>query len=137
MIYVLIMSSICISIVFGCYKMEFLRRENSVKMYKNTMRVDKSQKYKEYLFTELDEYICENVKDITEDDIKNYFDSAIDFELTYEQCKIKYNKDRNYFLVQYYINNKFYKEEFYQYKVRGKSIIYGCIDYSYLKEVLK
>lgn len=136
MIYVLIMSSICISIVFGCYKMEFLRRENSVNMYKNIMRVDKSQKYKEYLFTQLDGYICENVKGITEDDIKNYFHSLIDFKLTYENCTIKYDKDKNYFLVQYYINNEFYKEEFYQYKVRGNSIIYGCIDYSYLEDDL-
>lgn len=136
LIYVLIISSLCLSIVFGCYKMEFLRRENSIKMKKNALKVDKTQKCKEYLLTELDEYIYENVNNVTEEDIKNYFSAVNGFSLTYEQCCVKYNKDKNYFLVEYYINNKFYKEEFYQYKVNGTSIIYGCIDYSYAKGVL-
>lgn len=137
LIYVLIMSSLCLSMVLGCYKMELLRRENSIKMNKNVLRVDKLQKYKEYLFTELDEHIYENVKNITDDEIKSYLSSIKDFSLTYDECCIKYNKDKNYFLVQYYVNHKFCKEEFYQYKVNGNYIVYGCIDYSYVKGVLK
>lgn len=137
LIYVLIINSLCLSIVFGCYKMEFLKRENSIKMKKNILKVDKLQKYREYLLTELDENIYGNVNNITEEEIKNYLSSADGFSLIYDQCCIKYVKDKNYFLVQYYINNKFYKEEFYQYKVNDSSIIYGCIDYSYTKGVLK
>lgn len=137
LIYVLIINGLCLSIVFGCYKMEFLRRENSIKMKKNILKVDKLQKYKEYLLTELDENIYGNVMNITEEEIKKYLTSTDSFSLTYDQCSVKYIKDKNYFLVQYYINNKFYKEEFYQYKVNGNSIIYGCIDYSYTKGVLK
>lgn len=137
LIYVLIISSLCLSIVFGCYKMEFLRRENSIKMNKNALKVDKLQKYKEYLFTELDEHIYGNVNNVTEEEVKNYFSSIDEFSLTYDQCCIKYNKDKNYFLLQYYIDNKFCKEEFYQYKVNNNSTFYGCIDYSYVKGVLK
>jgi len=137
LIYVLIISSLCLSIVFGCYKMEFLRRENSIKMNKNALKVDKLQKHKEYLFTELDEHIYGNVENVTEEEVKNYFSSIEEFSLTYDQCYIKYNKDKNYFLLQYYIDNKFFKEEFYQYKVNGNSILYGCIDYSYVKGVLR
>lgn len=137
LIYVLIINSLCVFIAFGCYKMELLVRENSMKMKNNVVKVDKLQKYKEYLFTELDENIYGNVNNITEDDIKKYLDSISDFCLIYDQCCIKYVKDKNYFLVQYYINNRFCKEEFYQYKVEGNSIIYGCIDYSYVKGVLK
>lgn len=137
LIYVLIINSICLSIVFGCYRMEVLRRQNSIRAREKALRIDRIQKYKEYLLTELDEYIYVNANDITEEDIKSYFNSIDDFSLTYNQCCIKYNKDSNCFLAQYYINNVFYKEEIYQYKVNGNSVIYGCTDYSYAKGVLK
>lgn len=137
LIYVLLVNSLCLLIALGCYKMECLKTENSLKLQKIILKVDKLQKSKEYIFTELDDYICENIKYENEEDIKNYFNSSEDFKLTYEECIVNYNKDKNYFLVQYYSNNKFCKEEFYKYKLNGKSVIYSCIDYSYKEGVLK
>lgn len=117
--------------------MEFLIKENSIKLQKNILKVDKSQKSKEYLLTELDEYIYVNVKDITEEDIKKFFSSLNDFTLIYEESCIKYNKEKDCFLIQYSINHKFYKEEFYEYKVNDAFITYGCIDYSFREGELK
>jgi hypothetical protein len=85
----------------------------------------------------LDDYIRTNVVVITEDGIKKYISGLKDFSLVYDGCYIKYNKEKNYFLIQYYSEGNFSKEEFYEYIVKGNSIIYGCVDYSYKKGVLK
>lgn len=137
LVYVLFIGSICLSIAASCYKTEYLIRKNSLNFQKYSLKVNGIQKQKEYLLTQLDQYIYKNINDITEDEIKKYFQDAQSFSLSYEQCYVTYFNSRNCFLLVYYLNNKFYKEELYEYKVVGDSVNYGCIDYSFKKGDIK
>lgn len=105
--------------------------ENNLKFQKNSLKINTIQKYAEYLLTELDEYILANVSAITQDDIRVHFSSLYDFSISYEECNISYVPNKDCFLIEYYLNHKFYKEELYEYKIYNNSLIYRCIDYSF------
>ncbi len=137
LIYVVFIVTLCIFIALNCFSLEMLKRENNLKMEKNILKVEVTQKIKEYLFTDLDEFLYKNKADITNEGIKDYLKSTTDSSIQYEDSYIEYNKEKNYFLVVYYVNNKFYKEEFYEYRVKDKLIFYTCIDYSFKKGELK
>lgn len=117
--------------------MEILIKQNTERTANNILKVEEIQKIKEYILTELDQYIYENVENIGEEELKTFLNSLGNFQLSYEESTITYNKDRDCFLIQYYIDGKFYKEELYEYKVHGPSVIYGCINYSFDKGELK
>ncbi|MCT8976045.1 hypothetical protein N4T77_05485 [Clostridium sp. CX1] len=117
--------------------MEILIKQNVERTEKNILKVDKEQKHREYILTALDQHIYENIKNISEEEIKRFFNSLDNFSLSYEESTVQYNKDKDCFLVQYYLKGKFYKEELYEYRVDGSSVVYGCIDYSFLKGELK
>lgn len=137
LIYTLTTCSLCLFIALGCYKMEILIKQNVERTEKNILKVDKEQKHREYILTALDQHIYENIKNISEEEIKRFFNSLDNFSLSYEESTVQYNKDKDCFLVQYYLKGKFYKEELYEYRVDGSSVVYGCIDYSFLKGELK
>ncbi|MBV7275047.1 hypothetical protein I6U48_19285 [Clostridium sp. PL3] len=113
--------------------MEVLIRNNNLKMEKSLVKVDKLQKTREYLLTELDDNIYKNVSVIDENSVKEYFVSMSKLDEKYEDSYIEYIKNNNCFLIQYYINHKFYKGELYEYKIANGLIYYGCIDYSFEK----
>lgn len=137
LIYVLFVGCICISIVSVGYKMEFVKRDNAVKLQNNTIKVDKLQKSREYLLSRLDKYILNNINSLSNEEIQTYFSTLNDFKVVYEGSYIIYIKDKNYFLLRYYLNNKFCKEELYEYKVTSKGLVYGCIDYSFKEGEIK
>jgi hypothetical protein len=117
--------------------MEILIRSNNLKLQKNASKVDVLQKEREYLLTELDENICKNVSIISENEVKTYLSSISDFNVKYNDSCVKYIKNNNCFLVQYFINSKFYKEELYEYTIIDGSVFYGCIDYSFKQGGIK
>lgn len=131
LIYVLFICSICFIVVLGFYKMEVLIRDNNLKLQSNVIKVDKLQKTKEYLLTELDEKIHGNVSEIKKDNVRKYLDSTESFNVKYDENCIEYRKNDECFLIRYYINHKFYKEELYEYEIIDGSIFYGCMDYSF------
>lgn len=131
LIYVLFICSLCFIIVLGFYKMEVLIRSNNLKFQSNVLKVDNLQKTREYLLTELDENIYMNVSSIDENAVKEYLNSIADFKGKYNDSYVEYVKNNNCFLIQYYINHKFYKEELYEYKIVNGEIFYGCIDYAF------
>lgn len=137
LVYVLFACSLCFLIVLGVYKMEVLIRNNDLKLQQNTMKVDIIQKPREFLLTQLDENIYESVSYISEEGVKEFFNTTTSTAIKYDDNLIKYINDSNCFLAEYYINHKFYKEELYEYKIINGSIFYGCIDYSYKKGGIK
>lgn len=117
--------------------MEVLIRNNNLKMEKSLVKVDKLQKTREYLLTELDENIYNNVSSINEDSVKKYLESMVNIKDEHGESHIEYIKNNNCFLIQYYINHRFYKGEVYEYKIIKGSIYYGCIDYFFEKGKIK
>ncbi len=135
LIYVVFIVTLCIFIALNCFKLEVLKRENNLKMQKNILKVEYEQKTKEYIFTQLDEFLYKNVTNLTSDGIKAYLDSLSGTIVQYEDSHIEYNKSQNCLLVVYYKDGKFSKEELYQYRVENNSIFYTCIDYSFKEGV--
>ncbi|WPC44855.1 hypothetical protein [Clostridium sp. JS66] len=139
LIYVMFIVSFCIFIALNCFKLEVLKRQNSLNMKKDVLKVDSTQKIKEYMLTDLDELLYKNVTVLTNDGIKSYLSSLIstrDSIVTickYDNSCIEYNKDKDWFVVTYYVNNKFYKEEVYRYKVENNLIFYNYINYFFKK----
>lgn len=114
--------------------MEMLRRSNNLAMSKNVVKVDLIEKHKEYLLTELNDYVHKNILNLTEEETRNYFTSLDDFKISYEGSYIVYDKKRDCFKGEYNINGKFYKKELYEYQVSNAVITCSCIDYSFEKE---
>ncbi|WP_035774432.1 hypothetical protein [Clostridium carboxidivorans] len=119
--------SFCIFIALNCFKSEVLIRQNNLSMEKKILKVDPTQKIREYMLTDLDELLYKDVKMITNDEIKNYLSSKTDSIVQYDNSCIKYDKD-DYLVVKYYVNNKFYKEEYYKCKVENNFIFYKFIN---------
>ncbi|MBC2580313.1 hypothetical protein [Clostridium sp. DJ247] len=117
--------------------MEFAKRDNTIKLRNNATKVDKLQKSREYLLNELDKYIHNNINNLSSEEIQNYFNASNDFKVIYEGSYIIYIKDKNCFLLKHYLNNKFCKEELYEYKITNKGLVYGCIDYSFKEGEIK
>ncbi len=119
--------SFCIFIALSCFKLEVLKRQNNLNMEKSVLKVDPTQKIKEYMLTELDELLYKDVTTLTNDEVKNYLSSKTGSIVQYDNSYIKYDTN-NYLVLMYNVNNKFCKEEHYQYKVENNFIFYRCID---------
>ncbi|OBR94912.1 hypothetical protein CLRAG_12500 [Clostridium ragsdalei P11] len=132
LIYVLFIGCMCILISLGCYSMEMHIRSNNLNSHKKSIQVDVTEKYREYLFTELNEYISKNPS-CDDNGIKQYISSLDNFKIYFEECYIFYDKNMDCFKVEYIFNGEFYKEETYEYEVKNKDILYSCIDYSFKK----
>ncbi|AWI03770.1 hypothetical protein B9W14_04460 [Clostridium drakei] len=126
-IYVMFIVSFCIFIALSCFKLEVLKRQNNLNMEKSVLKVDPTQKIKEYMLTELDELLYKDVTTLTNDEVKNYLSSKTGSIVQYDNSYIKYDTN-NYLVLMYNVNNKFCKEEHYQYKVENNFIFYRCID---------
>ncbi|WP_242866542.1 hypothetical protein [Clostridium ljungdahlii] len=112
--------------------MEMHIRSNNLNSHKKSIQVDVTEKYREYLFTELNEYISKNPC-CDDNGIKQYISSLDNFKIYFEECYIFYDKNMDCFKVEYIFNGEFYKEETYEYEVKNKDILYSCIDYSFKK----
>lgn len=131
-------ASLCIFIALNCFKLEVLKRQNNLSMERNVLKVECNQKIKEYMLTELDELLYKNVTSITDEGIRSYLNSMGDYTtenhiVEYDNSYIKYKKEKDYFVVMYYVNSEFYKKEFYKCKVENNLIFYNCIGYSFDK----
>lgn len=131
--------SFCIFIALNCFKLEVIKRQNNLNMEKNMLKVDPTQKIREYIFTELDELLYKNAVTLTNEGIKSYLSSVGSTTNSivqigkYDNSCIEYNKNKDWFVVTYYVNNKFYKEEVYRYKVENNLIFYNYINYFFKK----
>jgi hypothetical protein len=132
LIYVLFIGCICILISLGCYSMEMNIRSNVVDTYKQAFKVNVKDKYKEYLLTELNQYICENILCNTTN-IKEYMNSLDDFKIYFQESHVYYDKNIDCFIIEYVIDGTFYKQETFEYEIKDKDVIFSCIDYSFRK----
>lgn len=130
LIYVLFIGLICIFISMGCYSMETLIKSDDLHDYKMSFKTDNIEKYREILITRLNEYINKSVGYHNDNDISKYFSNLKDFRICYQNSYVYYDKNSNTFKLEYIIDNKFCREETYEYTVNNGRIKYGCINYS-------
>jgi hypothetical protein len=130
LIYVILIGFICIFISLGCYSMEMNIRSNNLKSYNKCLEVDAIGRQREYLLTELNKYIIENI-DCEGENPKERMSFLGDVRLYFEECFIYYDKNADRFKAVYIFDGKFYKEEIYEYKFEKGKILYSCVDYSF------
>jgi hypothetical protein len=131
MIYVLIIGLITMMISIECYHMESLLKSDVVYGYKDIFKIEKIQKDREVLITRLNSFIEKNVDYVDEDDISKYFSNIEDFRIYYGNSYVYYDRKNDLFKLEYVLDNKYYKEECYEYAIKNGNIRYGCINYSF------
>ncbi|MEY7999438.1 hypothetical protein AB8U03_04360 [Clostridium sp. Mt-5] len=114
--------------------MEMNIRSNNLNDYKKCLQVDITEKYREYLLTELDKYMAENIP-YEEDNLKENICSMDNIKIYFEECYIYYDSNIDCFKAEYIFNGKFYKEETYEYELGKTGFVYSCVDYSFDKGV--
>lgn len=132
LIYVLFIGCICILISLGCYSMEMNIRSNVMDTYKQTFKINVKDKYKEYLLTELNKYICKNIL-YEAANVKEYMNSLENFKIYFQESNLYYDKNIDCFIIEYVIDGNFYEQETFEYEIKDKNIIFSCIDYSFRK----
>ncbi|WP_368487844.1 hypothetical protein [Clostridium sp. BJN0013] len=132
LVYVLFVGCICILISLGCYSMEMYIRSNGVERYKQIFKVNAAEKYKEYLLTELNQYICDTILCETTN-VKEYMNSLDNFKIYFEESYIYYDGNIDCFIIKYIINGDFYKQEIFEYEIKGKDVAFSCVDYSFVE----
>lgn len=110
--------------------METLMKSNYLHDHKVSFKTDNIEKDREILITRLNEYVNKSVNYHNDEDISKYFSNLKDFRIYYENSYVYYDTNNNTFKLEYILNNKFYREEIYEYTVKDGKIKYGCIDYS-------
>ena len=134
LIYVLLIGCICIAISLGCYAMEMNVRSNSLMDYKRCLEVDEVEKYREYLLTELNKRMVE-IASSEENDLEENKHYLEGIRIYFEECCIYYDRDMDCFKAEYIFDGKFYKEETYEYELKGGEFVYSCVDYSFQRGV--
>lgn len=129
LIYVLLIGCICIFISLGCFNMEMNVRSNNLNDYKKCLKMDVTEKYREYLLTELNRYLNENIS-FKEGKLNENMSSLNNLRIYFEECYIYYDEKNDCFKVEYVFNGKFYKEEVYEYQFGENGLVYSCVDYS-------
>ncbi|MFL0196881.1 hypothetical protein ACJDU8_15125 [Clostridium sp. WILCCON 0269] len=110
--------------------MEMYIRSDNLDRHKEAFKTDITKKYKEYLLTELNQYICDNVSYETTS-LKEYMCSLDNFKIYFEGSYIYYDGSLDCFIIKYIFDGKFYKQETFEYEIRDKDIVYSCVDYSF------
>lgn len=127
LIYVMFLVTLCIFIAINCFKLEVLKRENSLNIEKDILRTEETQKIKEYILTDLDQSLNKNVLNLSNEGIRAYMNSLTGTIVKYENSYVEYNRQKDYFVLVYYLDGKFCKEEAYEYNVKDNCIYYNCI----------
>lgn len=130
LVYVLFIGCICILISLECYKMETYIRYNAMARNKQIFKADVTQKYKEYLLTQLNQYICDTILCKTKN-IKEYMSSLDNFRMYFEECYVYYDKNIDCFIIKYIIDGNFYKSDTFEYEIKDNGVVFSCVDYSF------
>lgn len=112
--------------------MEMNIRSNGLDTHKQTFKINITEKYKECLLTELNQYICETILCETTN-VKEHMNSLDNFKIYFEESCIYYDGNTDCFIIEYVIDGDFYKQETFEYEIKGKDVVFSCIDYSFKK----
>lgn len=137
MLYTIIIGSICAISALTCFNMQVLKRDSNISLSCAVEKQDLTQRDREYLLTNLNEYIESNCsKPFDEETIKLLFAEQEDFMVSYESSSLEYSEIKDAFYISYYYDGKFYKEELCGYKTTENSVEFYISGFSYKKGVL-
>lgn len=117
--------SICLLILLFSYDIALMEREKSESLEKYIVNSTASDNIKEYLLTDINDYIVSNVDEIDTDTVHNFLNNHEgNIKLFYNTSFIKYYKGKDCFIIYSYFNENSHREDYYNYYVSDSRIIY-------------
>lgn len=128
---------LCITVAMCCFSYEMsIKKSNKYSNDLSDISV-KREEYKEHLFTYLNSYINENIKNLNKENIKNHFienEGKLKFE--YENSYIIYDKKSDCFVEIYPRDKGILEKDYYSYEVEKNNMILIFSHSEYVKEKL-
>lgn len=117
-LYSILIGSFVISLAFYSFTLELKGKRLQQSIEKTVLKSSEPQEYREVLFTELSQCIKENLEVISKETVKEYFNSSPEgSRFTYNKAYLRYEKEKDYFILAYYYDEAYHKEDIYEYEI--------------------
>ncbi len=119
LVYTLLIGMLCILLALFCFEMLLDIKSNQGYFKGCILKVQDSQKGREYLLTEIKNCILSNVSTLTVNNITNFLNSLTSYKLMqWQNCYIaKYDLGKNYIYAALPYDSGNFIKEVYQYKI--------------------
>lgn len=117
--------SICLLILLFSYNIALMERKKSESLKKYIVNSAAADSVKEYLLTDINDYIISSVHSIDTGTVHNFLNNHEgSIKLFYNASFIKYYKEKDCFIIYSYFNENSHREDYYNYYVSDNRIIY-------------
>ncbi|MHC1721127.1 MAG: hypothetical protein AB9844_10770 [Clostridiaceae bacterium] len=133
LIYTVIIASLCAAAALACFNMQVMKRDGNIKSYGLLHKQDYVQRDREYLLTDLDNFIDLNFIDSGSTEGMVFFANLNDFQIVFGNSTLEYYDTKDSFYICYYIDGKFFMEELCRYVFTNEGIELFISEFSYRK----
>lgn len=125
MMYTLIVGMIMIMLTMCIFSLEVYEMKYNISRENHILSECHVQKCKEYCFTRLSNYIQDNIEILSSEGIIKYFDNLIcDSIVTYEDARIVYNIEHQWFELITLYEQGFHRKDIYKFYVENNVLKY-------------